>query len=47
MTPISGDRLYELKNIAQIAIIAYGVHANAQTNISLVTIFDNLDSIWA
>ena len=47
ITPIIGDRCLLLKNIAQMHIMAYGVHANIQTNISLTTILESVTSSMA
>ena len=45
--PIVGDRCLLSKNIAQMHIIAYGVHANIHTNISLTIILANVTSSMA
>ena len=42
---MSGAMLWAWKNIAQRAIMAYGVHASPQTNINLQTILASLASI--
>ena len=43
--PMIGDRLCAPKNIAQMDIIPYGVHAHIHTTISVTTILESLSSV--
>ena len=44
--PMGGDRLVALKNIVQIDMIAYGVHAIIHTSTSVPTLLLRLSSVF-